>query len=89
MQAHPECIKGHCIIEPRQPCDVRIDLMDASGKRLNGPSGKKASILVNLSYEPLHHSILSPGPSPGQSPRRTIPPPTPLPSLESGEQLVY
>jgi hypothetical protein len=47
-----DSIKGHCIMEPGPKRDVWIDLVDAGGNRLASPTGKNASLLVNLCYEP-------------------------------------
>ena len=52
-------LKGHLLVEPGQAHDIWVDLVDASGKRVVAPNGKGASLLVNLLYEPMQHSIRS------------------------------
>ena len=63
VQVSGDCIKGHCIMEPGLKRDIWIDLVDANCQRLTSSNGKGASLLVNLSYEPLQSMASPPRPA--------------------------
>jgi hypothetical protein len=67
VQVGSDCIKGHCIMEPGLKRDIWIDLVDAGGQRLSSSNGKSASLLVNLSYEPLCKAVSSPARPTGEA----------------------